>query len=131
MECVTRERRKRERVDLQCPVQIFRAPEGRALEATTVNLSSDGVYWVSADVFSPGERIECSILITPPGFRAPKIPVYLHCRARVVRAEATEAGFGVGCRIEQFVLLPAHVPGASADDRSTEDDIAYVETKYA
>jgi len=131
MECVARERRKRERMELQCPVQIFREPEGRALEATTVNLSSDGVYWISADAFPPGERIQCSIFITPPGFRAPKIPLYLHCRVRVVRVEDTEVGFGVACRIEQFVLLPAHEPGASADDRSAGGDFAYAQTRYS
>ena len=118
-------------MDLQCPVQIFREPEGRALEATTVNLSSDGFYWISADFFSPGESIQFSIFITPPGFRAPKPPVYLHCRARVVRVEETESGFGVGCRIEQFALLPAHEPVAAADGRSAGSDLAYVQARYS
>ena len=125
MGCPIRERRKRERMRLQCPVQIFRAPEGLALEASTVDLSADGVYWISKGAFSPGERIQCSIFITPSGFRAPKTPLYLHCRVHVVRVEATEVGFGVGCRIEQFVLLPAHESGAWADDRSTAEDFAY------
>ncbi len=127
MEYAIQERRKRERIELRCPVQIFRAPESRAVDAATVNLSSDGVYWISNDAFSPGDRIQCSISITPPGFRAQKIPLFLHCRVHVVRVEETGSGFGVGCRIEQFELLPASGSGASPDHEVAPLGLPYVQ----
>ena len=126
MDCAVLERRKRERVDLRCSVQVFAAPERRAFEASTLNLSSDGVYWLSSVAFSPGERIQCSIFITTPGFRAAKTPLCLHCRVRVVRVEEREAGFGLGCRIEEFALLPDYRASASAADLSRVDGLAAV-----
>ena len=85
------------------------------VEATTSNLSSDGVYFQSAVPAIPGEQLQCSILLTPPSFRAARKPVYLECRVRVLRVEETKAGFGVGCRIEAYSVTPEqrrrHAPG--------------------
>ena len=126
MERSSRERRKRERIGLQCPVQLFTIPEGPALEATTVNLSCDGVYWVSNVPFSLGQRVQCSILITPPGFRATKTRLYLHCRVRIVRVEESATGIGVGCQIEDFALFPAHQTRLSGMDAFPIRELAAV-----
>lgn len=131
MERLIRERRKRERVDLQCPVQLFTIPEGPALEATTRNLSCDGVYWVSKIPFSLGERIQCSIHITPPGFRATKTGLLLHCRVRIVRLEESVAGFGVGCQIEEFALFPVHQTSISGLNASSIGELATTQTECA
>jgi len=128
MERLVRERRKRERVDLQCPVQLFTIPEGPALEATTVNLSCDGVYWVSNMPFSLGERIQCSIHITPPGFRATKSRLLLHCRVRIVRVEESAAGFGIGCQIEESALFPSHQNGTAGLNASSIGELATTRT---
>ena len=131
MERLIRERRKRERVDLQCPVQLFTIPEGPATEATTMNLSCDGVYWVSNVPFSLGERVQCSIHITPPGFRAAKTRLLLHCRVRIVRVEESPAGFGVGCQIEEFALFPAHQTSTTELDASLIGELATTQTECA
>jgi hypothetical protein len=128
---LVRERRKRERIDLQCPVQLFTVPEGPVLEATTVNLSCDGVYWVSSVPFSLGERVQCSIHITPPGFRAAKTRLLLHCRVRIVRVEESAAGFGIGCHIEEFALLPAPPTCPSGLDASPIRDLITTQSECA
>lgn len=131
MDRLIRERRKRERIELQCPVQLFTIPEGAALEATTMNLSCDGVYWVSKVPFSLGERIQCSIHITPPGFRAIKTRPFLHCRVRIVRVEESSAGFGVGCQIEEFALFPDHQTSTSGLNQSLIGELATRQSECA
>jgi hypothetical protein len=131
MDRLIRERRKRERIELQCPVQLFTIPEGAALEATTMNLSCDGVYWVSKVPFSLGERIQCSIHITPPGFRATKTRPFLHCRVRIVRVEESSAGFGVGCQIEEFALFPDHQTSTSGLNQSLIGELATRQSECA
>jgi hypothetical protein len=89
-----------------------------------MNLSCDGVYWVSKTPFSLGERVQCSIHITPPGFRATKTRLLLHCRVRIVRVEESAEGFGVGCQIEEFALFPAHQTSTSNLNASSVGEFA-------
>jgi hypothetical protein len=99
-----RDRRKRDRVELRCPVQILNS--GELVKGETVNLSSEGVYWHCGVSFLPGETLQCSILISPPGLRGPTTNVFLRCDVKVVRVEETAGGFGTGCRIEHFLIQP-------------------------
>jgi hypothetical protein len=104
MASVNPERRQRERLALRCPVRIVESAEGPADDAVTVNLSSQGIYWISQTPCTPGQRIGCYVLIDPSGFRSGSSPVSLYCRVRVVRVEEVATGFGVGGRIEQYAL---------------------------
>jgi hypothetical protein len=123
------ERRHRERIDLQCPVDIFVTPEAPPLKATTRDLTSDGVYWISSAVFAPGDRVQCSIYITPPGYRAAKTPVCLHCCVQVMRVERRTSGFGAGCRIESFMLSPGRGLSGTALDHSPEETLTAVSAR--
>jgi hypothetical protein len=104
MSHVTQERRTRERVTLQCPVRIFPAGNMEGCHALTVNVSSRGVYCLSEVSFAPGARLQCQIEMTPTVFRTAITPVWLDCVLEVVRIERRHEGFGVGCRIESYVL---------------------------
>ncbi|HWB96184.1 MAG TPA: PilZ domain-containing protein [Bryobacteraceae bacterium] len=98
------ERRKRERVGLRCPVLAFRGVEEVPLSGHTVNLSSEGIYWLADQPLHPGERLHCSIRMTPHGFRCGAVSLCLRCEVEIVRVDPAKHGFGVACRIEEYVL---------------------------
>jgi hypothetical protein len=112
------ERRDQERVALQCPVTILTPLGGAWGEAMTVNMSSQGIYWISQLPFTPGLQVQCSIAIGAQGLRSEAEPIFLACRVRVVRVESTGEGVGVGCRIEQYSLCRGHRWKLVADDTS-------------
>ncbi|MFB3828571.1 MAG: PilZ domain-containing protein [Bryobacteraceae bacterium] len=110
------ERRSHERFGLRCRVLLFRDSDAEPVRATSMNLSSKGIYWISAVPFRALEKIGCAILLTSNGFRAPLRQLCLECKVEVVRTERTEAGYGVGARIEKYTVSmdrpdePAHGP---------------------
>jgi hypothetical protein len=115
MASVNPERRQRERLALRCPVRILASAESPADDAVTVNLSSQGIYWISQIPCTPGQRIGCYVFINPNGFRSGASAVSLYCRVRVVRVEEVATGFGVGGRIEQYAFSRVCDDGAHTD----------------
>jgi len=65
-----------------------------SLEAETDNISGSGFYCIASEPVSPGEYLECKLVI--PGESPPFI---LHRLIRVIRVEINglEPGFGVAC----------------------------------
>ena len=65
-----------------------------SLEAETDNISSSGFYCIAQEPCSPGEYLECRLVIPS---QSP--PLILHRRVRVIRVEikGMEPGFGVAC----------------------------------
>ena len=116
MASIHRERRKRERVALQCPIRIIASPGGQVGDAIVVNISCQGIYCLSQFPFTPGEQLRCAISISPNGFQPEDVPLSLQCELRVVRVEETSAGFGMGCRIEEYALARVHRGQTSEDD---------------
>src|SRR4051812_49002032 len=97
---LTQERRSRERITLECPVEIFVAGKIGVQHATTVNLSSRGIFCLSDAPFAAGERLRCRIEITPRCYRSGSGGVSLDCLLEVLRIEKRTGGYGIGCRIE-------------------------------
>jgi PilZ domain len=102
------ERRRRVRTSLHLPVFFFASEHRVAVETTTQNLCSGGFYCISPVPFPVNEMAACYM----------KIPIYqpdrteqvlaLKCRVRIVRVELLgEAGYGVGCEIEDYCFLKA------------------------
>ncbi|MBM3774268.1 MAG: hypothetical protein FJW37_03810 [Acidobacteria bacterium] len=81
---------------------LSRAGDPVTCQAEAINLSGQGVYWISKSTFTPGERLHCSIRVPQPGFGPAECAALLECEVVVVRLEDTPAGFGVGGRIEKF-----------------------------
>lgn len=104
MSHVLNERRRRERITLHCPVEVFVSGEVATSHAMTRNLSSSGVYCVSSTAFSPGARLLCQIEITPRSYSLGIDAVYLDCVLEVVRVERTGDAYGIGCRILRYLL---------------------------
>jgi hypothetical protein len=88
------ERRRRARLSLCYRLQLRRVEGQVSLEAETDNISGGGFYCVASEPFSPGEYLECGLVI--PG-QSP--PLILRRLIRVIRVEikGMEPGFGVAC----------------------------------
>lgn len=103
----TSERRQRERITLRCPVEVFVPGGDEVRHATTLNLSSHGLYCTSDSPFSPGERLRCRIELTPRRRHTDSGAVFLDCLVEVVRVERTADAYGIGCRILHYLLTRA------------------------
>ena len=97
------ERRKRVRVDLHWTVLLTRKAGKTPIETRTENLSSDGFYCFSSEPLTPGEQLDCVIIV--PIRREETL--WLECRIGVVRVEIAPpgTGYGVGCRIEDYRIM--------------------------
>lgn len=101
------ERRRSRRVPLHWTLYLACKGSGHRLRTTTININKDGFYCLLDQPLSPGEQIDCDIVIPAHRSQDPEDVVYLRCRAQVVRVEkiggATE--FGVACQIEDYCLI--------------------------
>ncbi len=94
------DRRKRERLALRCAVRLMRSLSGGSLEAEIQNLSSGGMYCVTAEPIETQETIRGTLRL-PAGGR----PNVLRFRARVLRVESlSEGGFGIACGFDDYEL---------------------------
>ena len=100
------DRRKRRRLPLRWPVRVFRRPGMQSAEGQTANLTSEGFYCISKEPFQLGECLQCLIVI-PAGSGNSDFPVVLKCGVTVKRVEAIPSGFGLGCHIEDYMLIPS------------------------
>jgi hypothetical protein len=97
-----------ERLTLRCPAEMF-SPSGGGSPAKTLNISSKGLYCVTTMQVAAGAHLHARIEMTPDGFRAGDTPVCLDCDLEVVRVQRISDGYGLGCRIVDYVLRPAPV----------------------
>ena len=102
------ERRKRDRTVVHWPVRFLGKGAAGALDNMTQNLSSQGFFFRSNAVFAPGEAGVCILEIPAHDPKQLDPVLYLECMVRIVRVDAAgEDGLsGVGCRIEDYRLLP-------------------------
>jgi len=73
--------------------------------STTENLSSEGLYCITRELFRPAERLQCEIVIPVESIGAEEAPLRLQCQVTVKRVEALSSGFGLGCHIEDYALV--------------------------
>jgi hypothetical protein len=101
------ERRKRSRVSLHWTLHLSRAEVEPSVRTRTENVSCDGFYCVSTEPFAPGERLQFELVLPAGQFGYSDAHLRLQGRAEVLRVETKglEAGFGLGCRIEDYALL--------------------------
>jgi hypothetical protein len=101
---ISRDRRRRARVQIHWPVSFIRTGTSDCVETVTHDLSSDGFYCVANTAFVPGEIRECILSVPmhrPYGGERVR-PVL--CRVRVIRVETLgeDGSYGVACRIEDY-----------------------------
>ena len=69
-------------------------------EATARNVSASGIYFETHVPLKKGAALRFTVRSVPHE----GAPISMHCRARVVRVEVLEGGFGVGAAIQHFTL---------------------------
>jgi hypothetical protein len=105
MEHVT-ERRVRTRVAVHWAIRLSRPENGRSIESTTEDVSSEGFYFLSDEPFQSGELL--TWMLTVPSRMAGCSDLVLCGQARVARVDRAEAGkrFGIGCSIQDYTVVP-------------------------
>ncbi len=100
------ERRRRTRVSVHWPLRFFRSDA--PIETVTHDLSSDGFYFLTRDDFAPGEALSCMLGVPTHHPNGADRMAFVDCRIRIVRVEpaAEEGLYGIGCRIEEYRLIP-------------------------
>ena len=98
------ERRGRSRLKLRCGIRLCRAADRTIVSTETVDLNSEGFYCLSDQPFSPGELLECELLVPVSKMGLHGSSLALHRRAKVVRVEirGLERGFGIACQFEDL-----------------------------
>ena len=73
----------------------------------TRDINKDGFYCLLDQPLSPGEQIECDIVVPAHRSQDPDDVAYLRCRAQVVRVEKIRgtSEFGLACQIEDYRLI--------------------------
>ena len=100
------DRRQGRRLALACTAQVFRK-NGRMLPAVTENMSNCGFYCRVAERMMPGEEFNCFIRLPSAQSSALGGTLVLACRCRVARVESFSPDcYGIGCRIEDFLITP-------------------------
>ena len=93
MESQESERRQAKRYPMEVPMR-FGDDEGR-----TLNLSSRGVYFLSATPLEAGASVDMDVTLTNACAHG---PITLHLRGRVIRVDQLEATLGVAAVIESW-----------------------------
>ncbi len=103
------ERRRRTRVALHWRVFLSRSGEEVAIESVTSNASSGGFFCECTEAVTPGEDLDCMMLIPVFSRAYSEAALRLNCQVRVVHADMDADGRtrGIGCRITNYsVILP-------------------------
>jgi hypothetical protein len=102
------ERRRSLRVALHLTLYLAIPGSAQLRHTTTQDVSSDGFYCFLNASLTPGEWINCDLLL---GSHAPgcETTLLLRCRAQVMRVEkfAEEERYGIACRIDDYRVVPS------------------------
>jgi hypothetical protein len=97
------ERRRRERFRAQWRVRFWK-PSGEAVEALTVDVSSDGFYCRCSQQFSEDDRLSAILEIPGAGADADLHKLALSCEVQVLRVKTLAGGreWGLAVRILDY-----------------------------
>jgi hypothetical protein len=103
------ERRSRPRVRYAYPIRLSASNRPNVADGLTENLSSDGFYCTCVTPFTPGEELDCELIL--PSTESSGKCIVLRRRAKVLRLEirGVEPGFGIGCRFLESSELDRHL----------------------
>jgi len=98
------DRRKHTRLALRLPLSLKRSGESRTVSSVTENLSVGGFYFVTEEPFAPGDRLDCTLLMLDAAYQQRLVRLCCDSQVQWVQAVGGGAGFGVGCRILDYVV---------------------------
>ena len=95
------DRRRYPRLSHKWGIRLRQIDGQASARAETDNLSDNGMYCISDEPFSPGDRLECEFFA--PGTGSSAAEIVFRRRAIVVRLEVrgVERGFGIACEFEE------------------------------
>lgn len=101
------DRRRSPRVALHWTIYLNLRQNGYPIRTQTRDISKDGFYCLLDQPLTPGERIDCDIVVPIHGSQRSDDVVYLRCDSQVVRVEKIGTGeeFGLACRIEDYRIV--------------------------
>ncbi|HEY7617163.1 MAG TPA: PilZ domain-containing protein [Terriglobales bacterium] len=101
------ERRQRSRANVHWAVYVFEDGDSRPIESKTKNLSSTGFYCFIPKALTPGDRLDCRIMVPRESLDRNQEILYLECRVKVMRVEPLEPGvmYGLACAIEDYSVV--------------------------
>lgn len=100
--------RSHTRVNLRLPLFLISCASSSTIRSETEDVSMDGFFFCSAQMFSPGECLE--FLLVLPGVAVALQPTRAMClkgSVEVVRMTAFAGGseFGIGCRMTSYRVI--------------------------
>jgi len=103
-----KERRQSERLRLRLPVLFLRAESDGPLQTETLDISNNGLHFITTQPFAPGEKLMCLIGVPTRCSSKPELKdrLYLEADVDVIRIVVNNGnGFGIGCRISDYRVL--------------------------
>lgn len=102
------ERRTLARLNLRLPVLLFRTGFQEPIRTETTDFSSGGFYCTTQEPFGPGDKFNCLVELPSHDPDSVTEGLLLKCAVEVVRvvARAEVPGFGIGCRISEYHVVP-------------------------
>jgi hypothetical protein len=101
------DRRQIGRLPLELKIYLLRSTDAYPLESRTTNVNCHGFYCKVPEPFLVGECFHCTIAIPAVGPRRGEDYLMLQCEATVIRIDLHESQYGLGCRINNYTILPA------------------------
>ena len=104
------ERRRSPRATLHWTLYLRCSGSENPLRTEVSNISRHGFYCLLNQPITPGERINCDIVVPTHSSGDPDDVVYLRCSAQAVRVEKVLSGaeFGLACRVDDYCVIHGH-----------------------
>lgn len=101
------DRRRRDRLPLELKVYLLRSTDAHSIESRTIDVNCNGFYCRVQEPFLTGECIRCTIAVPTVGRPRGEHHVMVECEATVVRVDHHDGQYGLGCRIDNYNIVPS------------------------
>jgi hypothetical protein len=92
-------------------VYLSRESDTHPLETVTRDLSSEGFYCYVPEPVLPGELLDCALMI--PSHSKTEDLLCLKGQVQVVRLESIGHGYGIGCQLRNYSIVPLNTQQAT------------------
>jgi hypothetical protein len=101
------ERRRNLRVPLHWTVLLAHGRAAQPSRSKTQDLSKGGFYCLLDEPLTPGERIECDIVVPTHAAERWGDALSLRCHVQVLRVDKVEngGGYGIACQIQDYFVV--------------------------
>ncbi len=98
------ERRRVQRLQMQCAVSLWKPSDGTFRRTVTENLTCRGFFCQAGAGYAVGDELQATLELLAPYLNGREGPcLILQCQAEVLRIGAQESG--MACRIKGYTVL--------------------------